>query len=138
MSGKLIGADALTHAVTGHFERMELIGPKPVPRIIASLNVDVEEFHAASAAIREERNMDEADRGPYAGGWVDGFVIGVRAARYAEQNGTGQAEIELAVEAMAGPLGRAALRAQVDKDPDQVADLARVVEGLKAIRGALR
>lgn len=87
MSGQLIGAKALTFAATGHMARTELFGPEPIPRIIASLNVDVEEWHAASAAIREQRDVPEADRGPYSGGLVDGFILGVRAARFAEQRG---------------------------------------------------
>lgn len=80
---EFIGADALTEALTGHRDRMSLHGPKPIDRIIASSNVDVEEFHACLQALVEGRQPEEEDLGPYTAGAIDGFVLGVRAARAA-------------------------------------------------------
>lgn len=85
-----IGADALEHAVRAHRDRTELHGPRPIHRIIASLQVDAEKFQAMAQVVADYRAPE--DRGIYAGGLVDGFVLGVRAARFATPQPTDSGE----------------------------------------------
>jgi hypothetical protein len=79
---RLIGAEELTAASHAHMDRTAPIGPRPIHRIVASLGVDGEEFQAMLQTLRDQRKP--SNEGEYAAGAVDGFVIGVRAARIAE------------------------------------------------------
>jgi hypothetical protein len=79
----LIGAEALTQAVHAHADRTQMFGPNPVARIIASLGVDAEEFQAMAQVVSECRLPRPEDCDHYPAGFVDGFVIGIRAARAA-------------------------------------------------------
>lgn len=82
---KRIGADELTAASHAHLDRMQLHGPRPINRIVESIGVDAEEFQAMAQALADQRQP--ADRGIYAAGFIDGFVIGVRAASDSEGQG---------------------------------------------------
>jgi hypothetical protein len=82
MSG-FIGADALEAGLHGHADRTQLFGPRPTHRIVSSLQVDADEFQAAAQVLRDHRAPD--DDGIYAAGVLDGFVLGVRAARSARE-----------------------------------------------------
>lgn len=75
---KKIGEDELLAASHAHMDRTELYGPKPIERIIESLGVDSEEFHAMAQALRDMR--EPPDSPSYSAGLIDGFVIGLRAA----------------------------------------------------------
>jgi hypothetical protein len=76
---KLIGADELTAASHAHLDRMQLHGPRPIHRIIESVGVDSEEFHAMAQTLRDLRQPPDSPS--YSAGLIDGFVIGVRAAK---------------------------------------------------------
>jgi len=80
-----IGADELAEAMHAHADRTAILGPRPVHRIIASLHVDAEEFQAAAQVIADHRQPE--DRGIFAAGLLDGFVLGVRATRAASETG---------------------------------------------------
>ena len=85
-----IGADALGEALNGHLDLLSLHGPRPFNRIVSSLWVVTEEFTAASAVVVENRRPSDEDLGPFTAGFVDGFVVGVRAARAAAKQGGGK------------------------------------------------
>jgi hypothetical protein len=85
-----IDAAALEEALKGHADRMALHGPKPISRIIASLRVDADGFQAASKVLVEHRHGAGKDVGPYTAGVVDGFVVGVLAARAAASASQGE------------------------------------------------
>jgi hypothetical protein len=82
MSGvSFIGAGSLERAMHAHGDRTQMLGPRPVHRIVASLGADADEVQAAFQALRDLR--EPTNPGEYAGGLLDGFVVGVRAARAA-------------------------------------------------------
>lgn len=68
----------LTAASHAHLDRTQIFGPRPIDRIVESLGVDAEEFQAMAQSLADQR--EPADRGIYAAGLLDGFVIGIRAA----------------------------------------------------------
>lgn len=84
-AGPFIGGDALEAGLHGHADRTQLFGPRPIHRIVSSLQVDAEEFQAAAQVLRDHRAPD--DDGVYAAGVLDGFVLGVRATRVATSAG---------------------------------------------------
>lgn len=79
----LIGAEALTQASHAHLDRTQMFGPNPIARIIVSLGVEAEEFQAMAQALSEQRMPRPEGVDHYPAGFIDGFVIGVRAVRAA-------------------------------------------------------
>lgn len=78
----MIDADSLTAAAEGHFERTR----RPLVDVLADLGVDGDEVRALVQVAREQRNPPSLELAPssvYSAGWLDGFIIGVRAAREA-------------------------------------------------------
>ncbi len=52
---KSIGAEDLLYAAESHMERTALFGPDPVARIIESIHVDADEFHACMSTLKDLR-----------------------------------------------------------------------------------
>jgi hypothetical protein len=83
---RLIGADELTAASRAHLAQTQLYGPKPIHRIIESIGVDAEEFQAMAQALSDQRKPRPEGVDHYSAGLIDGFVIGVHAARANEES----------------------------------------------------
>jgi hypothetical protein len=79
-----IEGDHLVLAAHAHIERTRTFGPQPIDRIVESLHVDAKEFGVCLRALGDERAIDGDDKLAWAAGAIDGFVLGVRAARIAE------------------------------------------------------
>lgn len=78
----MIGDRHLALAAEGHLERTALHGPKPIHRILMDLGVEhPEELLEMARAIRTLRDPNNEDA--YSGGFMDGFILGVRAEREA-------------------------------------------------------
>lgn len=66
-------------AATGHIERTK----QPIDEIFAGMKVDSEAVAIIGQALRELRDADEPDAPHvYAGGFLDGIIVGIRAGRY--------------------------------------------------------
>lgn len=83
---KLIGGDELTAASHAHLDRTQIHGPRPIDRIIESIGVDAEEFQAMAQALSDQRKPRPEGVDHYPAGFLDGFVIGVRAAQQTPQH----------------------------------------------------
>lgn len=77
----LIGAKDLAAAVHAHADRTQMFGPNPIKRIIESLGVDADEFQAMAQVVSDHRKPRPEEIDHYPAGFIDGFVIGVRAVR---------------------------------------------------------
>lgn len=72
----------LALAAEGHLERTHLAGPQPIHRILLDLGVEnPDELLEMARAIRTLRDPDNEN--DYSGGFMDGFILGVRAEREA-------------------------------------------------------
>lgn len=83
----MIDAELLLEAAKGHIELFDLNGIAPALDI---LGLDNEEVRALGKATQETRFAAFAPpttRAAYAGGFLDGLVLGVRAARLEAERG---------------------------------------------------
>lgn len=77
----MIGGRELMAAAQGHVERMTPTSMSQVKSAIYELDVDGDELAATFAALIDLRDPEPEERAPYSGGMIDGFTIGIRAAR---------------------------------------------------------
>ncbi len=83
----MIGAEELEWAAKGHIQRTDvdrfpgLEDGESIAKIVEEMDVDAPELANCMGALINQREVDEDDLGSYSGGMLDGFIIGVRAAR---------------------------------------------------------
>ena len=87
-------------AAHAHFDRTQIVGPRPIDRILASVGVvDIDDFRALGQSLQELRDPEGAGSRTAAwdAGFIDGFILGARSLSIA----LGLDDFEAMVERMA-------------------------------------